>query len=53
MADYSKYPTDKFKCHKCKQNKMYPNECDGKIMGFGCSFCGTVNYPVKDKLETK
>jgi len=53
MADYSKYPTDKFKCHKCKQNKMYPNECDGKIMGFVCSFCGTVNYPVKDKLETK
>ena len=51
MADYSKLETDKFICHKCGQNKMYPNCCDGKIMGFVCSQCGEVNYPTKDKLK--
>lgn len=51
MVDYSKHTTDKFQCHKCQQNKMYPNERDGKIMGFACFFCGSVNYPTMDKLK--
>lgn len=51
MVDYSKHTTDKFQCHKCQQNKMYPNESGGIIKGFICSFCGTVNYPTKDKLK--
>jgi len=51
MTDYSKYTTDEFKCRKCKRKSMYPNECDSKIMGFVCSGCGSVNYPVKDTLE--
>ena len=51
MADYSKHITEKYECHKCSQRKMYPNESDGKIMGFVCFFCGSVNYPTKDKLK--
>ena len=51
MADYSKHTTDKFSCHKCMQKMMYPNERGGKIMGFVCFFCGSVNYPTKDSLN--
>ena len=52
MTDYSKYTTDEFKCRKCKRKSMYPNECDSKIMGFVCSGCGSVNYPIKDTLDS-
>jgi len=51
MADYSKLETDRFTCHICGQNRMYPNFCDSKIMGFACANCGEVNYPTRDKLK--
>jgi len=51
MVDYKKCPTDKYECHKCHAKKMYPNASEGKVMGYVCSVCGTINYPVKEKLK--
>ena len=53
ITNYKKFATNKYKCRKCGWNKMYPNKCGDMIMGFKCFYCGTVNYPTKDKLNTR
>ena len=30
---------------------MHPNAAERKVMGYACSLCGTVNYPVRDGLD--
>jgi hypothetical protein len=30
---------------------MYPCAIDGKIMGFVCSYCDEINYPIKEKYN--
>ena len=51
--EYEIYTTDKYKCCKCKLKKMYPNAIEGKVMGYICTFCGAINYPIRDKLENE
>ena len=48
---YSEHDTDRYVCRRCGGRRMHPNAAERKVMGYACSLCGTVNYPVRDGLD--